>query len=394
MDMSVRCPNCGTTFIESNHGKAVSKYDLIKGEWSLVPKEIHNDNIGRNNTEEITSKTTTQKEEVKGMNNMNNGFDMETLAKMVATMINNGNATTVETKTNVFDQVKTTKTTYANVTDGVVDKNGWAKTSKYYGKEICGYAFNPYMIRFKLQQQFEELMSEAEDLNVHGLIAKKYPYMYSVEYTIEEVRKLAMLKKRSKIAYDERSKTFDLYSCKEILAEYVENAIREVDFRINKEVMKTAPGNEIKGNLKGYGHFTWGTVCEKIEKHRIVKYLEYSEELKAVFFNLEELEKQILRCWSYKELFETMPSKLIKVNEKVKKSRAFMNCFIKAGAYYTLKQTLMFDDTVEFKKMHGREAVETLRNYLNRKDVEGYVFYAFLKKAKGLPVNSSIWGEI
>ena len=392
--MSVRCPNCGTTFIESNHGKAASKYDLIKGEWSLVPKEIHNDNIGRNNTEEITSKTTTQKEEVKGMNNMNNGFDMETLAKMVATMINNGNATTVETKTNVFDQVKTTKTTYANVTDGVADKNGWAKTSKYYGKEICGYAFNPYMIRFKLQQQFEELMSEAEDLNVHGLIAKKYPYMYSVEYTIEEVRKLAMLKKRSKIAYDERSKTFDLYSCKEILAEYVENAIREVNLRINKEVMKTASGKEIKGNLRGYGYFTWGTVCEKIEKHRIVKYLEYSEELKAVFFNLEELEKQILRCWSYKELFEAMPSKLIKVNEKVKKSRAFMNCFIKAGAYYTLKQTLMFDDTVEFKKMHGREAVETLRNYLNRKDVEGYVFYAFLKKAKGLPVNSSIWGEI
>lgn len=389
--MSVRCPNCGTTFQEALLGGGLCHQIDSKGNYTLVPKEIHNDNIERNNTEENTNKTITQKEEEKGMNNMNNGFDMETLAKMVAAMINNGNATTVETKTNVFDQEKTT---YANVTDGVTDKNGWAKTSKYYGKEICGYAFNPYMIRFKLQQQFEELMSEAEDLNVHGLIAKKYTYMYSVEYTIEEVRKLAMLKKRSKIAYDERSKTFDLYSCKEILFEYVENAIREVNLRINKEVMKTASGKEIKGNLKGYGYFTWGTVCEKIEKHRIVKYLEYSEELKAVFFNLEELEKQILRCWSYKELFETMPSKLIKVNEKAKKSRAFMNCFIKAGAYYTLKQTLMFDDTVEFKKMHGREAVDTLRNYLNRKDVEGYVFYAFLKKAKGLPVNSSIWGEI
>ena len=80
--MAVKCPNCGTTFQEAWTGELIKQKNL-KGEYTLIPKEIHNDNVERINKE---NKTNTQKEEVKNMsNNMNMGnFDMDMLAKMVA----------------------------------------------------------------------------------------------------------------------------------------------------------------------------------------------------------------------------------------------------------------------------------------------------------------------
>jgi hypothetical protein len=74
---------------------------------------------------------------------------------------------------------------------------------------------------------------------------------------------------------------------------------------------------------------------------------------------------------------------LIKVPAETKKSADFMDSFIKAGAYYTLKQKLMFDDKVYFKGLNGRLAVNKLRDYLNR-NVQGYVIYAMLKEVEGI----------
>ena len=110
-----------------------------------------------------------------------------------------------------------------------------------------------------------------------------------------------------------------------------------------------------------------------------------SDEFKRVFDSLNDLKKNIERCWDYKDLYDTMPKtkNLIRVPADKKKSKDFMDCFIKAGSYYTLKQQLMFDENVVFKGYKGRPAVIVLRDYLN-KGCEGYKIYAMLKEVNGI----------
>ena len=394
MALNVKCPNCGTTFVKGDGSLAKTRVDYKTGNCFLIPEEIHNDNVERINKEnKNTTNNTEKKEEEKNMSNTINmngtTFTMEDLAKMVAAQIQaNVNCTTTNTL-NVQEKHELKATNYPTnttiVDSGLEDKNGWAKNSKFYGKEICGYAYNPYMIRRFLPAQFLGLMEKYNN-NVHNGINEEYTYMYSIEYTIEEVRKLMMLQKRDRIAFEERSQIFTLVNCRNIFAAYIDKVIDYIWEQINEFVKSHKPGKEFKNGFKGYGYFSWGTVDEKIVKHKVVKVFNCSEELNRVIRNLEEMQKEVLRTYSYKNLYEIMKSmKLIKLPKETKKSKLFMDCFIKAGAYYTLKQMLMFDNNVKFKDLTGRAAVEKFRWHLNV-GTEGYVIYAMLKEVMGINV--------
>lgn len=382
MALNVKCPNCGTTFVKGDGALAKTRVDYKTGNCFLIPEEIHNDNVERINRE---NKTNTQKEEEKNMSNNTNmgNFDMDTLARMVAEKIVMGDINSNKSSHQLNQTIPTQKNYSAksnvNVTSGKEDKNGWAKNSQFYGKEICGYAYNPYMIRRFLPAQFLGLMEKYNN-NVHKGITEEYTYMYSIEYTLEEVRKLVMLQQRDQIAFDERSKVFTIIDCRNIFADYIDKVIKNIWDQIDDFVDHNRPGKEFKNGIKGYGFFSWGTVKETIINHKVVKVFNKSEDLKRVIKNLENMENFIMHTYSYKVLYETMKGmKLIKLPKETKKSRIFMDCFIKAGAYYTLKQMLMFDDTVEFKGLKGRPAVEKLRWHLNYGN-EGYIFYAMLKE--------------
>lgn len=395
MALNVKCPNCGTTFVKGDGKLVKPEIDLDTGDCILVPKEIHNDNVKRINKE---NKTNTQKEEEKDMSNNTNmgNFDMDTLARMVAEKIVMGdissNKSSHQLNQTIPAQKNYSEKSNTNITSGKKDKNGWAKNSQFYGKEICGYAYNPYMIRRFLPAQFLGLMEKYNN-NVHKGITEEYTYMYSIEYTIEEVRKLVMLQQRDQIAFDERSKVFTIFDCRNIFADYIDEVIKNILDQIDDFVDHNRPGKEFKNGIKGYGFFSWGTVKETIINHKVVKVFNKSEDLKRVIKNLENMENFIMHTYSYKVLYETMKGmKLIKLPKETKKSRIFMDCFIKAGAYYTLKQMLMFDDTVEFKGLKGRPAVEKLRWHLNYGN-EGYVFYAMLKEVMGIKTRKTLFSR-
>lgn len=395
MALNVKCPNCGTTFVKGDGKLVKPEIDLDTGDCILVPKEIHNDNVKRINKE---NKTNTQKEEEKDMSNNTNmgNFDMDTLARMVAEKIAMGdinrNKSSHQLNHTIPAQKNYSAKSNAHVTSGKEDKNGWAKNSQFYGKEICGYAYNPYMIRRFLPAQFLGLMEKYNN-NVHKGITEEYTYMYSIEYTLEEVRKLVMLQQRDQIAFDERSKVFTIIDCRNIFADYIDKVIKNIWDQIDDFVDHNRPGKEFKNGIKGYGFFSWGTVKETIINHKVVKVFNKSEDLKRVIKNLENMENFIMHTYSYKVLYETMKGmKLIKLPKETKKSRIFMDCFIKAGAYYTLKQMLMFDDTVEFKGLKGRPAVEKLRWHLNYGN-EGYIFYAMLKEVMDIRTRKTSFGR-
>lgn len=367
----VICQNCGSEVILPEKsslvfGRTISKE--TKGDYILQMKA--NNNI--------------IKEENKTMNNnnMNNGngmnFDMEALAKMVAAQLSGQN---IQAQAVVQNSSKVDLTKLND--SGNADKNHWAETSQFYGKEICGYAYNPYMIRRFLPAQFNQLMTKY-NLNVHRGITEEYSYMYSILYTIEEVRKLTMLEKRDKIAFDERRFVFTLQKCIKIFTQYINDVVERLNKEANDFVSYNKVGKEYRCGIKGYGWVYAGVVSEKIKNHKVVKYLEKTEKFNDIFKDLETLKLKIGGCRCYKDLYKFVSTmNLIKVPADHKKAKEFMDCFIKAGAYYTLKQQLMFDNNMTFKGYSGRYAVIELRRFLER-GTQGYIIYAMLKEANGL----------
>ena len=371
----VFCPNCGSEVRLPEHssigiGMTISKES--EGNFALPLETVRNNNVteNKNNTENKENKTI--------MNNNMNGFDMEMLAKMVAAQLSGQN---VQTQTVVQNAPKV-NVSQLNDTE-VTDRNHWAENSQFYGKEICGNAYNPYMIRRFLPSQFNHLINKYNG-NVHKAITVEYPYMYSIKYTLEEVRKLAMLQKRDKIAFDERRYVFTLNQCKKIFVEYINDVISHLEIESDKFARYNKVGKKYSLGVKGFGWINAGVVVEKIERHQVVKCIEMTDEFKNVFNYLNDLKEKVSRCWTYKELYRIMSAKeLIKVPAEYKKSREFMDCFIKAGSYYTLKQQLMFNENLYFKGYNGRGAVIMLRDYLN-KGYEGYKIYAMLKEVNGI----------
>lgn len=371
----VFCPNCGSEVRLPEHssigiGMTISKES--EGNFALPLETVKNNNVteNKNNTENKENKTM--------MNNNMNGFDMETLAKMVAAQLSGQN---VQKQTVVQNAPKVNVSQLNDVE--VTDRNHWAENSQFYGKEICGYAYNPYMIRRFLPSQFNQLINKYNG-NVHRAITVEYPYMYSIKYTLEEVRKLAMLQKRDKIAFDERRYVFTINQCKKIFVEYINDVITHLNEEAETFARYNKVGKKYSLGVKGFGWINAGVVVEKIERHQVVKCIEMTDEFKNVFNYLNDLKEKVSRCWTYKELYRIMSAKeLIKVPAEYKKSREFMDCFIKAGSYYTLKQQLMFNENLYFKGYNGRGAVIMLRDYLN-KGYEGYKIYAMLKEVNGI----------
>ena len=363
----VYCPRCKSEVLLPEKSSTVVGITISEETPGSYELPLKNTNTAHNNKES------------KPMNNMN--FDIETLAKMVAAQLS-ANAEKVPVDDIPLATAKKVPVKVENLKDGTIDKNHWAENSVFYGKQICGYAYNPYMIRRFLPAQFTDLVKRYNG-NVHKGITIEYPYMYSIEYTLEEVRKLAMLEKRDLIAFDERSQIFTVEACRSIFSKYIDDVIdtlwaKNADFvRCNKV------GKLYSDGIKGFGWINIGTVAETIVNHKIVKVMETTDEFNTIINHLKNLKaalNPLYRRLTYKDIYKFMTANpLIKVPADTKKSKDFMDCFIKAGAYYTLKQQFMFDDTVWFRGYNGRTAVEHLRKALRSRQM-GYQIYAMYKE--------------
>lgn len=398
MCAKIYCPNCCSEvkLPESSSvgiGMTISKES--RGNYTLPLEVVRNNNVtGNNNNVEKKENNTMINDNMNRMNTGMNGFDIEELAKMVAAQLSanakqNAQEQRYSAPVNVSTPIKATSPVKADVgnleNSTEVDRNHWSENSAFYGKEICGYAYNPYMIRRFLPAQFEQLMRKY-NYNVHKGITKEYPYMYSIKYTLEEVRKLAMLEKRDKIAFEERKYVFQIYQCRNIFVKYLDDVIEKLWNDADEFVRCNKVGKEYWTGIKGYGWVNCGKVGETIVRHKVVKTLETSDKFKEILKYLNDLKEKIDNRYhsSYADLYKWMNERpLINVPAETKKSRDFMDCFIRAGAYYTLKQKLMFYPSVTLKGYSGRGGVELLRKYLV-KHTDGYVIYAMLKEVIGV----------
>lgn len=280
----------------------------------------------------------------------NNGFTVDELATLVAE------------KLSLSKDVVATKT----------NDNEWAKNSKYYGTEINGYVYNPYLVRRWIEAQFLGLMKR-HNLNVDEAIRTEYTYMYSIEYTLEESKKLAMLEKRDRVAFEERKQLFSLDSVKAIFKDYLADCSSFL--QTNVDYVK----NENAYLKINKCPILIGTYEEAIVDHEVVKELVKSEKLKTMLTDLALTARRIDTAYTYQDVYEIMKHfDLIRLSNDTKKSRRFVECFKKSGAFYTLKNLILFNNC-SFRGVHGRVAITELNTEL-RSGSEAYQFYAMLKE--------------
>ena len=360
----VYCSNCGAEVVlpeKSTLGIGMTISKESKGDYVIPMKE--------NN--EADKKVNTNN----GGNNMNN-FSMEELVATVATVMGqmNGNQTTL------MSTATETKEKQAEY---------WAKNSKFYGKVMSdGHVFNPYLDRRFLPAQYLNMIRNEYNYSAHIAINNNYAYMYSIEWLLKEVDKLAFLGKVDPVAFDER-KLFlfprDIYF---IVKDYVSKLEKEIDNRLFTNNYRATKQGKVYLKFHGYKELYAGDEIEVIKDHQVVTEVEKSDELKALIFKFNDVVEQLKVFADYTYQFYSGKNDYKKINQilqgirfielpyNTKKSNVFLDRFMAQGAFYTLRNLILFED-YRLKGRGNREAEELLRASIC---LDGYKLHAMLKE--------------
>lgn len=341
----------------------------------------------------------------KGDNNMNNinmeNLDMNKLAELVAIKI-------AEKTCGVETEGKQPEMKTEEEINIVTGENNWAKTSGLYGKEICGYIYNPYLVRRFVPKQYMELVSKYGWSGVNKAIREEWSVNDCVKYMIEECEKLSMLQKRDKIAFDERKKFWSYVDTRTIFIDYLGKVEEFIDKRIRESLLSYSYPTTIWVQIKGYGsikvssNFELNRYGDKIMTYtvddpilddvvramdKIMEVYIYDADPYAKFATIMKNIKLVRLPHHCREKYEMsytrggIPAgykrKVIDVPGGYKICQEFLDGFKKTGAFYTLKDKLMFEG-YEMDDYKGRRAVYELVKLLND-GTPGYVFHAKLR---------------
>lgn len=291
----------------------------------------------------------------------------------------------------------------------------FAKTSKFYGKELCGFMYNPFMVRRFISKQFRELMLQDSKHNVDKGIKRTVSLTDSINYIIEECHKLSYM---DDIAHSERSLFWTISDVRKILIDYLDKVQMYID-QAKDRVMKITESDTLKKvkkvkyikfqNKKYDAHIEFVDVVfdDKNPTGKIIKNLIIDWDIEK---NITELKNKINECYSYKEIWHLMEAnrksliklpkaykiirdyfsgdyKLEKIpeNKMFTLSREFLLGYKLSGVYYTLKDEIMFGNKA-YHGLTGRDALVLLRKNLED-GKRAHEFYGELKDMYGYAVH-------
>lgn len=192
---------------------------------------------------------------------------------------------------------------------------------------------------------------------------KRYDYKYTLDMMIEEVRVLSKLETRDKESLEERSHFFNKDVVIEVLNDYLDKLIQHVDSLPNKNC-KGVPYKRIKG---------MNIFCADIDKKLY----------RPIRDRIWKVKRATDYSKIYKELATFMRYEFVKLPYNTAKSKAWIDAYKGEGAYYTLKNLVMFHDCAIYEKYYtfkGAEAVHHLQNKLVEYRNEGWRMFALMKK--------------
>ena len=222
-----------------------------------------------------------------------------------------------------------------------------------------GYVKNTRLHRRWVAAQYFKMLESSEGWN--GYLNKHYGYMYTIDMMIEEVRVLSKLEKEDKTTFNERKQFFTMEIVRKVLIDYLNDLVKH----IGNLPTKNCRGTKYV-SIKGYGDVFCFEINDKV---------------------IEPIARAIemcCNCKSYAELYVmmgVMRKGMIKLPYETKKSKHWINAFQKEGAFYTLKNLLMFHGVLLYWNGSFYNNAESSMAALNElvSVYEGYQMNALLK---------------
>lgn len=230
-----------------------------------------------------------------------------------------------------------------------------------------GYVRNTKLHRrFVMAQMFHMLNYVSYRGDEEGYTAclnNMYGYDYTLKMMLEEVRVLSKLETRDKETFEEREHFFDRKTVAKVLRDYVAELKNYVD-KLPTKNCKGVPYKKVKGT------------------NIFVADLD-----KKLYAPVKHYENQILAAKDYKTVYNVLCNfmrTMVKLPYNTRKSKAWVDAYKGAGAYYTLKNLVMFHNCgikiADYDVRYGVSAVNYLNEKLDQYKGEYYRMFALMKK--------------
>lgn len=229
-------------------------------------------------------------------------------------------------------------------------------------KEILesGYVRNTRLHRrFVCSQYFRMLNSDG---GFHDYLNRNYDYMYQFKMMLEEVRVLKEIAKRDTATFQERSKFFTCDVVSKVLGDYRKDMIKYVE-GLPKKKCKGQPYVYVNG---------FGNVFVTDLQTR-------------VYDPIDAAINKCQTCNTCDKMYDALVifrNRMVKLPYYTKKSKTWVDAFQREGAFYTLKNLIMFHDVKLATNSGMYETQESSMVALNEfvNHYEGYKMHAILKK--------------
>ena len=229
-------------------------------------------------------------------------------------------------------------------------ENGYVRNTKLHRRFVMAQMF--YMLNYE--------SFSGDEFGYNACLKNMYAYQYTLNMMLEEVRVLGKLEKKDAESFAERSHFFTKDVVVSVLNDYVD-----------KKYVDTLPSKNCKGvpykRVKGINIF--------------VADLE-----KKLYGPMRAKIREIGKASNYTQMYNLMTwfmRDMVKLPYNTPKSKAWIDAYKGEGAYYTLKNLIMFHDcAIEYKyEIYRRDAaMQQLKYKLEDYKGEGWRMFAFMKE--------------
>ena len=250
----------------------------------------------------------------------------------------------------------------------IIDKNGNpVKVDDVIANSIIedGYVRNTKLHRrFVMAQMFHALNYKSYDGRKEGYneYIKRFGIKYEFDMMLEEIRVLSKLEVRDTETFMERSHFFT----KDVVVQTMKDYVEELKAYVDKLPNKNCKGVPYK-RIKGMNVFV-------------------ADLQKKVYSPLEREINRLKYASSYNEMYRIVKSfmaDMIHIPYNTPKSKAWTDAYKGEGAFYTLKNLVMFHDCgikTTNGVLYGMAAVKFITDKLDVYQGEGWRMFALMKK--------------
>lgn len=231
-------------------------------------------------------------------------------------------------------------------------EDGYVRNTKLHRRFVMAQMF--YMLTYKSWNGHDE--------GYHACLKNCYDYAYTFKMMLDEVKVLSKLEVRDAESFAERSNFFT----KKVIIEVMEDYMTKL-----KKHIETLPDYKCKGVL-----------YKKIKGINV-----FNDDLnKKIYRPLESDISYVRYAKNYTEIYKALKKfmdNMVKLPYRTEKSKAWIDAFKGEGAYYTMKNLIMFHNCkilARYSFYSTSESMDILKSKLVEYKGEGWRMFAMLKK--------------